>query len=266
MTALPDGAARARLAAEIRKYERVVVAFSGGVDSATVLHSARAALGASAVAVVGVSPSLASAELEIARRVAREIGAPLFELRTHELDDPDYRANRGDRCFFCKGELYGRIASDPRFRDHQILDGTNASDPAGDRPGMRAASAAGVVSPLRTSGLTKAAVRKLARENGLSVHDRPARPCLASRVAVGTEVGSGILRAVEEVEDVLRRHAFRVYRARTDGKCVRIVVGEAELQRLDDADLREECRAVATTLGFDTVEFCETGYPVEATS
>ena len=228
-----DSAKIQALADLLSNLSPLAVALSGGVDSSLLLHEAHQVLGDRVVAVTGVSASLSRSELREARQVADHIGARLIEVETEELESEEYRANRGDRCFYCKNELYGMISRDPRLREHHIADGTNADDVAGDRPGMRAAAAIGVVSPLREAEFGKSDIRSLARFRGLSNWDRPARPCLASRIAVGTQVDARKLADVEALEAVLSRHGFSGYRARIVDRRVLVEVGLDEVARLD---------------------------------
>jgi len=202
-----------------------VVAFSGGVDSSVVLAVAARALGPRALGVTGVSASLAADEAEEARALARSVGATLLEVRADELDDPDYAANRPDRCFHCKTGLYAACRSVADERGLRwIVNGTNADDLGDWRPGLRAADEAGVRSPLLEAGLRKDEVRAVARLLGLPNWDKPAQPCLASRLPYGTAVTRERLAAVEAVERHLRGRGFRDVRARHLGAEVRLEV------------------------------------------
>lgn len=238
----------------------VLVAFSGGVDSSLLYARARRVLGARALGVIGVSPSLGGAELAIARRVAAEIDAPLVELPTSELERPAYRANAGDRCYHCKSELFDRVVAAARFPGWTVCDGTHAGDATQDRAGWRAGQERGVRSPLREVGLDKADVRALARADGLSVWDRPARPCLASRVAVGHEVTRSVLADIEAFESVLAAARFRVYRARVAGDRVTIELGQEELTRADESHWRAELADLARARGYRDVLVDPDGY------
>jgi len=182
--------------------------------------------------------------------------ASVFEdLETEELDHPGYRANRGDRCYHCKTELYSRIrtSTDPRLEGVTVIDGTHAEDLAGDRPGIVAAGEQGVSSPLREFGFTKTEIRSLAREMGLPNWDRPARPCLASRIPVGTEVDRELLAKVEALEILLAGEGFSIFRARCDRQEVVIELGTEELERRRENGWRRRLRAFAGRLGYDQV-------------
>ncbi|MGH3829608.1 MAG: ATP-dependent sacrificial sulfur transferase LarE [Pseudonocardiaceae bacterium] len=187
----------------LRRLDALVVAFSGGVDSAVVLAAAVRALGADAVlAAIADSPSLARAELTSARRVAGQIGAELVVLRTDEHTDPGYRANAGDRCYFCKRTVLAAVCALARRRGFtHVATGTHRDDRlASHRPGLRAAAELGVCEPLAEVGATKEMVRALAAHWKVTVWDKPSTPCLASRVAVGTPVTIQTLALVERAE------------------------------------------------------------------
>jgi uncharacterized protein len=219
------------------------VAYSGGVDSATLLALAVRALGpGDVVALLGVSPSLARSERATAHETAAFVGARLVEVRTHEGENPDYVRNGVDRCFFCKDELFGRIDHEV-VRDHglaAVAYGENADDTLRpDRPGSRAATEHRVLRPLADAGLTKAHVRSIARAMALPVADKPAAPCLASRIPHGQEVTPVKLRQVERAEEVLRELGFSDGRVRHHGDIARVELPVAEIPRAVGDDVRE---------------------------
>ena len=196
----------ARLVGSLRAYDSLLVAYSGGVDSAVLAVAVRQVLGPERMlAVLGVSPSLAAAQRDQAVAIARDRALPLLEIATDELADAGYVANAPDRCYFCKRELWRRLAAVAADRGFAaIADGTNADDLADHRPGRRAGLERSIVSPLAEVGFTKDDVRALARDLGLPIWDAPAAPCLASRVLYGLTVTPDRLRQVERAEAVLR--------------------------------------------------------------
>ncbi|HEY9493599.1 MAG TPA: ATP-dependent sacrificial sulfur transferase LarE [Intrasporangium sp.] len=233
---------------------RLGVAFSGGVDSGLLLALAVRALGADRVlAVIGVSPSLARDELHGARDVAAAIGAPVVEVATHEGDHPMYRANGPDRCFFCKDELFTRI-SDEVAGAHGLVAvayGENADDARRpDRPGARAATNHDVLRPLADAGLTKADVRALARALGLPNAEKPAAPCLASRIPHFSEVDPAKLAQVEAAERGLRALGFVDCRVRHHGDVARVELPDRELARAMEPELRSAIHGVGLEAGF----------------
>jgi uncharacterized protein len=238
------------------------VAFSGGVDSTVLLHAAHAALGERATAVIADSPSLPRAELAEARAAAAAIGAPLVEIATTELDDERYRANAGDRCYFCKHTLF--VAMEHWARDHGVASlafGEITDDRLDHRPGARAAGELGVIAPLADAGFTKDDVRRYAREHGLPAADKPASACLASRIPVGTTVTRERLARVEAAEPALRALGFRELRVRDHGLKARVEVGRDELERAraDEPAIRT---ALAST-GFGGFELAAYVPPTE---
>lgn len=223
---------RRRVEALIKGLDRVLVAFSGGIDSTLVLRVAHTQLGGKALAVTAVSPSLARHDLEEAQALAREIGAQHALVPSAETDDPRYRQNDPQRCYFCKTNVYDAlIAYAGREGYRWILDGTNADDLGDHRPGLRAAREHGVRSPLQEAGVGKEEIRGWARELGLSNWDRPANACLSSRIPYGSQVTPEKLAQVEAAEAALRALGFTEFRVRHHDQVARIEVSRDELNR-----------------------------------
>ena len=234
--------------------DRLGVAFSGGVDSSVLLAAAVRLLGPSrVVAVLGVSPSLAADERVGAHEVARVIGAALVEVTTDEGSVAAYQANGPDRCFHCKNELFTKI-SDEVVRTHgldAVAYGENLDDAARpDRPGSRAAAEHRVLAPLRDAGLDKAAVRRLARAWDLPCADKPAAPCLASRIPHGSAVSPEKLRQVEQAESGLRRLGFGDLRVRHHDEIARLELPGDDLARAAQEPLRTAVREAVLAAGF----------------
>ena len=215
----------------IRGMESVLVAYSGGLDSAFVLAVATQELGDRALGLTAVSPSLARRERDDAQRIAHELGAQHRFVESQEIHNPSYASNPENRCFFCKSELY-RIMSDIRAREGfaQIVNGTNLDDLGDFRPGLDAAREAGVRSPMVEVELHKQEVRELARGLGLSFWDKPAAACLSSRLPYGTAVTSERLAQVESLEDALLGLGLRQVRVRHHGSLARVEVARDELE------------------------------------
>ncbi|MGP4111494.1 ATP-dependent sacrificial sulfur transferase LarE [Streptomyces sp. 4N509B] len=255
-------AAAERFRAALAGASSVAVAFSGGVDSSLTCALAVRCLGAEAVvAVLGVSPSLAAAEREQARRTAAGLGVRLVEVTTYEMDDPRYVANAGNRCYFCKHELYTRTFAEAvaGTGSELLLNGDTADDrAAGDRPGARAAVELGVRSPLAEAGIDKATVRALARALGLPVWDKPSAPCLASRIPVNTPVTIEGLGRVERAEADLRGLGLRVLRVRHHGATARVELGPEELRFVREHDLVGRVLAAGRAAGYSGVELAPT--------
>jgi len=249
----PTIAAAQSLTQRLRGYGSVAVAFSGGVDSAVVAKAAVLALEDQAVAVTAVSPSLAKSELEIARREAVLIGIRHVELKTSEFRRPEYQRNAGDRCFFCKDTLYSLMALWlPKLGVKTIVNGANTDDQGDHRPGMQAALDYQVRSPLIEEGLSKANVRELARYWKLSVAEKPAAPCLSSRIAYGVEVTEARVLRVERAEAFLKDlTGIQELRVRHEAnELARIEVPVQQVARLLEPDFRAKITAEFHSLGF----------------
>ncbi|MEZ6067458.1 MAG: ATP-dependent sacrificial sulfur transferase LarE [Planctomycetaceae bacterium] len=249
-------AQRDRLLETLAGYRRVAVALSAGVDSSVVARAAQLALGDGACAVTADSPSLASGELEEAVDIARRIGIRHHILKTSEFNSPDYSQNPSNRCYYCKSELYGQLWSRRSEWNFDVMvNGANLDDRGDHRPGMLAASEFEVRSPLLECGFTKADVRSLAREWGLPVWDKPAAPCLSSRVAYGVTVTEELVRQIDAAEAWLRRDLnIRELRVRVEaGSLARIEVPLADIPRLTDPERRSRLTEQFRSLGFRAV-------------
>ncbi len=233
-----DSALWLALKAELDAVDGLVVAFSGGVDSSVLLAAAVDVLGPErTVAVIADSPSLARAELEEAQQVVQFLGVSVVYLSTQEFQDPRYVANQGDRCFWCKEQLFVLAGEEARRRGWTVAYGENADDIRAERPGSRSALQRGVLAPLRAAGWGKKEIRAFARERGLKVADKPASPCLASRVAVGIPVAVDILQRIEHLESELRAQGFEVVRARHLGMGKgRLEFGEGDWARAKEEE------------------------------
>ncbi|MFO1001708.1 MAG: ATP-dependent sacrificial sulfur transferase LarE [Planctomycetaceae bacterium] len=245
-----------RLVDTIRSYGPVAVAYSGGVDSAVVAKAAFEAWGSQAVAVTAVSPSLAGIERTIAREEAERIGIRHIEISTDEFSRDEYRRNAGDRCFYCKDTLYSLAAE--KLAELQvvlIVNGANADDLGDHRPGMKAAADHGIRSPLIELNLTKADVRNLARYWDLSVSEKPAAPCLASRIAYGVEVNEERVSRIEQAEAFLRElKGISEFRVRLEAnELARIEVPVDDIARICVAATRQALVERFRSLGFRSV-------------
>ncbi|MEU6431224.1 ATP-dependent sacrificial sulfur transferase LarE [Microbispora sp. NPDC046973] len=248
--AVVTSAAMDRLTARLRQESALVVAYSGGADSALLAFAASRVLGTRVLAVTAVSPSLAASERAAARGFARQYGVPHLEVCTDEADRPEYAANGPDRCYHCKSALFDALAPLAAAMDARIALGTNLDDLGDHRPGQRAAAERGAVAPLVDAGLTKADVRALSHELGLVTADKPAAPCLASRVSYGDSVTPEVLKRIEEAEAALRRLGFAVCRVRAhaQGTLARVEVPAADIPRA--GELREHIDKAVRGAGF----------------
>ena len=242
---------------ELIGVRRLGVAYSGGIDSTVLVALAARILGGrNVLALLAVSPSLAADERVRAHEVGVFIGVTVVEIQTHELDSADYQANRVDRCFFCKNELFTRI--DQSVRERHLLDavayGENADDVRRvDRPGARAATEHNVLRPLARAGLTKSEVRAVGRALGLPNADKPASPCLASRIPHHEAVTAEKLRQIDAAETALRGLGFTDLRVRHHGDTARVELAADELPRAQRDPLREQVVAAVARCGFTTV-------------
>jgi pyridinium-3,5-biscarboxylic acid mononucleotide sulfurtransferase len=247
-------AKRTLLQAHLRSLGRVLVAYSGGVDSAYLAWAAYRALGANMLAIIADSPSLARTQLADAIAFAGEQSISLEVVATSELDRPEYVRNDAQRCFFCKDELFTLMEELRAARGFDaIAYGVNLDDQGDFRPGQKAASAHHVVAPLLDAGLCKEDIRALARGAGLRIWDKPASACLSSRIEYGRPVTREALDVVEKGEDALRALGFRQFRVRHHGEIVRIEIAREELERALDPAMAAEFARIFKGLGFKFV-------------
>jgi uncharacterized protein len=255
------GAKRDALYARLRAAERLIVAFSGGVDSSYLAYAARAALGDACLAVTAVSPSYPRSHREMAEQIVRDFEIPHRFVETREMESPAYRANAPDRCFHCKSELFERLDGLCETLGYTaIAYGVNTDDTGDFRPGHRAAAEHGVLSPFLDFHVTTLEIRALSRAAGLPSAELPASACLSSRLPYGTEVTRERLAQVEEGEERLRALGFRQVRLRHHGDLARVEIAPSELPRALDAEVSREIVAAIKPLGFRWVSLDLEGY------
>jgi len=259
-----DAILRAReadLMARLRALPSLVVAYSGGVDSAYLAWAASQALGDRALAVTGDSPSYPERHRMMAIAIARDFQLQHEIVRTDEITRPEYRANDTDRCFHCKHELYTHLTALAAARGYAaVADGSNADDRGDYRPGRRAALQFGVISPLDDAGLTKTDIRRLSHEANLPTWDEPASACLSSRIPYHSEVTEEKLRAIERAEEAVRRLGFRVLRVRHHGDVARVEIAREEMPRLLDPEIAQAVDTAIRAIGFRYVAVDLRGY------
>ena len=244
----------AQLQVDLRRLGRLLVAYSGGVDSAYLAWAAHRALGDNMLAVIADSPSLARTQLSDAVAFASEQQIPLEVISTSELDRPEYARNDGQRCFQCKDELFAvmeKLRAERGF--DAIAYGVNLDDQGDFRPGQQAARQHHVAAPLLQAGLTKQEIRELARQSGLRIWDKPASACLSSRIEYGRPVTREALSVVERGEDAIRALGFRQFRVRHHGETVRIEIDREEMERALNPVMAAQFTAIFKALGFKFV-------------
>lgn len=245
----------------LRQLDRLMVAYSGGVDSAFLAGTAHRVLGDKMLAVLADSASLARRDMEQACAFALSLGMPLQVIETQELDKPEYARNDANRCFHCKDELFATMKTlGGKLGFGSIAYGMNADDTKDYRPGQRAANEHEVLAPLAEAGLTKMEVRALAKAAGYALWDRPAAPCLSSRVEYGRTVTREVLEQVEKAEDSMRALGFRELRVRHHGELARVEIARSELPRALSMEMLDAITAALKQAGFQYVTLDCTGF------
>jgi len=245
-----------------RGMEKVLIAYSGGVDSTLLLKVGTDVLGPDkCIGIIGVSASMARDEYQESILLAEQMGARIDFIETDEMNNPSYLANDSKRCFYCKQELFSSLwMVAAKYKVKNIVDGSNADDQGDYRPGMDAAKQLNVRSPLMEADFSKEEIRVLSKFLQLPTWEKPAQPCLASRVAYGNTINQDVLHKIDQSEKYLRNLAFKIVRVRYFSDTVSVEVGKEELGRLQNTKLRKDITEKLKRIGFEKITFDDKGY------